>query len=144
MSVDKNAIRRDYEAGMSLRALALKYGCSKSAVNKWAKCENWQRGQMDTLADSSTDEQDRKRFVRICLTLLDKISEAMHTPEKLNARDIRALSAALLDMRQILNAVSAVEAEAQRLRIEGLRRQLETAGGGDITVRFVNTDDAEE
>ena len=143
--VDKPALRRDFEAGMSARALALKYGCSKSAVSKWAKREGWKRGQVDASPEVSTPDDDRpfNKLAALGVVLLDRISESLDRDEPISTRDLRSLAAALLDVRQLLNAVSPLEAEAQRLRIEGLRREIETASCGEVTVRFVDTDGAE-
>lgn len=142
----RQALRKDYEAGLSVRALALKYGCSKSAVSKWAKREGWEHGQVDASPEVSTPDDDRpfNKLAALGVVLLDRISESLSRNEPISTRDLRTLAAALLDVRQVLNAVSPLEAEAQRLRIEGLRRQIETASCGEVTVRFVDTDGAEE
>ena len=142
----KQALRKDYEAGLSVRALALKYGCSKSAVSKWARREGWEHGQVDTSPEVSTSDDDKpfNKIAALCIVLLDRISESLNRDEPISTRDLRSLAAALLDVRQLLNAVSPLEAEAQRLRIEGLRREIETASSGEVIVRFVDTDGAEE
>lgn len=142
----KQALRKDYEAGLSVRALALKYGCSKSAVSKWAKREGWEHGQVDASPEVSTSNDDKpfNKIAALCIVLLDRISESLNRDEPISTRDLRSLAAALLDVRQLLNAVSPLEAEAQRLRIEGLRREIETASSGEVIVRFVDTDSAEE
>lgn len=142
----KQALRKDYEAGLSVRALALKYGCSKSAVSKWAKREGWEHGQVDASPEVSTSDDDKpfNKIAALCIVLLDRISESLNRDEPISTRDLRSLAAALLDVRQLLNAVSPLEAEAQRLRIEGLRREIEAASSGEVIVRFVDTDCAEE
>lgn len=142
----KQALRKDYEAGLSVRALALKYGCSKSAVSKWAKREGWEHGQVDASPEVSTSNDDKpfNKIAALCIVLLDRISESLNRDEPISTRDLRSLAAALLDVRQLLNAVSPLEAEAQRLRIEGLRREIEAASSGEVIVRFVDTDCAEE
>lgn len=142
----KQALRKDYEAGLSVRALALKYGCSKSAVSKWAKREGWEHGQVDAPTEVSISDDDKpfNKLAALCAVLLDRISESLNRDEPISTRDLRSLAAALLDVRQLLNAVSPLEAEAQRLRIEGLRREIETASSGEVIVRFVDTDCAEE
>lgn len=43
--VDWTAIQADYEAGLSLRTLAAKYGPSKSTIQNRAKAEQWTVGQ---------------------------------------------------------------------------------------------------
>lgn len=142
----KQALRKDYEAGLSVRALALKYGCSKSAVSKWARREGWEHGQVDATQEVSTSDDDKpfNKLAALCAVLLDRISESLNRDEPISTRDLRSLAAALLDVRQLLNAVSPLEAEAQRLRIEGLRREIETASSGEVIVRFVDTDGVEE
>ena len=142
----KEAMRKDYEAGLSVRALALKYGCSKSAVSKWARREGWEHGQVDAPPEVSISDDDKpfNKLAALCAVLLDRISESLNRDEPISTRDLRSLAAALLDVRQLLNAVSPLEAEAQRLRIEGLRREIETASSGEVIVRFVDTDSAEK
>lgn len=153
---DKEAARRDYEAGMTLRAVALKYGVSKSLISKWAKADGWTKGaHVDKrppqdvrppieLPDLPPSEDKHTRILQMGNRLLDRVGEALESPEPISARDLRGLAATLLDVRQLINAVSPIEAEEQRLRIEGLRRQIEdTQSGEDVTVRIMGMTDAE-
>lgn len=54
MSTDWQAIRHDYESGLSLRTLAAKYNVKKSTIYDHVQAENWQKpdrtpaGQPDT------------------------------------------------------------------------------------------------
>lgn len=157
---DREAIRRDYEAGMSQRALALKYNYSKTAIQKMAKKGGW-----TVTGDRAGDHGDRvtanepitpgepsapsdayARLSALAYVLLDQVGAVIG--ETSAARDLRAIAATLLDVRQLLNAVSPVEGEEQKLRIEALRREMEqqTAGaaGREITVNFVNAEEAAE
>lgn len=153
---DKAAARRDYEAGMSMSAVALKYGVSKALVGKWAKNGEWTKGRrvddrppQDVrppieLPELPPSEDKHTRILQMGNRLLDRVGEALESPEPISARDLRGLAATLLDVRQLINAVSPIEAEEQRLRIEGLRRQIEeTQGGEDVTVRIMGMTDDE-
>lgn len=152
---DKEAARRDYEAGMTLRAVALKYGVSKSLISKWAKAEGWTKGvQVGERPPQDVrppielpdlpPEDKHTRILQMGNRLLDRVGEALESPEPISVRDLRGLAATLLDVRQLINAVSPIEAEEQRLRIEGLRRQIEdTQSGEDVTVRIMGMTDAE-
>ena len=152
---DKEAARRDYGAGMTLRAVALKYGVSKSLISKWAKAEGWTKGvQVDERPPQDVrppielpdlpPEDKHTSILQMGNRLLDRVGEALESPEPISARDLRGLAATLLDVRQLINAVSPIEAEEQRLRIEGLRRQIEdTQSGEDVTVRIMGMTDAE-
>ena len=149
--IDLEDVRRDYEAGMSLRALALKYNCSKSVVNKWAKRDNWKRGRVDKKPEDehrvSTAPEDRPDYERIralAVKLLDRVEDALDDPENTQAKALRAIGATLLDVRQLLNAVSPIEAEEQRLRIMQLQRDSTGEAGQEVKVCFVDTEGAEE
>lgn len=155
--IDREAVRRDYEAGMSLRALALKYGKGKTTIDKWAKRGQWtvdrgQGGQRDTdqteqPAESAIlhESEPYARLSAMGLRLLDHVGLTLDTGDPVSARDLRALASTLLDVRQLLNAVSPVEAEEQRLRIEGLRREAEqaTQTREPVEIKFVETEGAE-
>lgn len=157
--IDLEAVRRDYEAGMSLRSLALKYGCSKSAVNKWAKRDGWQRGQgghVDTVHTEDVEPPERQpeatadgpyqALAGLAGKVLARVDEALGDPKPISARDLRGIAATLLDIRQLLNAVSPLEAEEQRLRLQALQRETEQRGAAEreVTIRFVDTEGAEE
>lgn len=153
---DKEAARRDYEAGMTQREVALKYGVSKGLISKWAKAGEWARGAQVgkrppddvrppiELPELPPSEDKHARILQMGNRLLDRVGEALESPEPISARDLRGLAATLLDVRQLINAVSPIEAEEQRLRLEGLRRQIEeTQGGEDVTVRIMGMTDDE-
>lgn len=154
MAVDKEAMRRDYEAGMTLRAIALKYGCSHANVSKNAKKGGWERKGGDQVSAESTtetggapDATDYQRVRAMACRMLDRVGESLDDPEPISAKDLRSLAATLLDVRQLLNALAPIEAEEQRLRLESLRRQIQDAGeqnSREVTVRFVDTEGAEQ
>jgi hypothetical protein len=77
--------------------------------------------------------------------LLDRVGETLDSPKPIAPRDLRSISSTLLDVRQLLNALSPIEAEEQRLRIEGLRKQAEDSARmqASVTVQFVDTEEAE-
>lgn len=153
--IDREAARRDYEAGMSQRAVALKYGVSKSAVAKWAKRGGWTVGTsahgahmggvepVVTAVELPESTGEHERLRRIGLKLLDRVDLVLD--EAIQPKDLRAIAATLLDVRQLLNAVSPVEAEEQRLRIEGLRREAEQAAQTrePVEIKFIETGGAE-
>lgn len=148
--VDMEDVRRDYEAGMSLRALALKYNCSKSVVNKWAKQKGWQRGQVDRAATEKSSvstgeaEPDYARVRSLAVKLLDRVEDALDNPKPMDSKALRAIGATLLDVRQLLNAVSPVEAEEQRLRLTKLQRETEAGSeSSEINVRIIGMNEEE-
>lgn len=157
MAVDMEAMRRDYEAGMTLRALALKYGCGKTTVDKWVKRGKWTRGgqghgqggQKDVQPACELGELETPQAYQVVSALvyrlLDRVGEALDNPKPIPARDLRSISSTLLDVRQLLNAVSPVEAEEQRLRLVALQKQTEDAGKQQetVVVQFVDTEEAE-
>ena len=120
--IDKEAVRRDYEAGMATRAIALKYGCGKSVISKWAKKEGWvARGRVDACprpaptprqrpADEGAEDPDTFYVLNVLAAkLLVRVGETLTDPAPINARDLRSLASTLLDIRQLLHAVSPIE-----------------------------------
>ena len=150
MAADLEAVKRDYEAGMSLRAIGFKYGKSKSTIDKWAKTRGWQREGQIGQADIRPLPGSSSEYALVsgmAGRLLTRVGECLDDPEPICAKDLRSLAATLLDVRQLLNVLSPLEAEEQRLRLEGLRQQVEDAKGGAnkaVTVTFVATEGAEE
>lgn len=174
-AADIEAMRRDYEAGMTLRAIALKYGCSKSQADRIAKKKGWDRPggtkghcpkQMpqkpkepkpkrhpaEPIDPAELPELEAKTEFQIVQSytykLLDKVGEVLDDPMPLGARDLRSIASTLLDVRNLLNAVSPVEAEEQRLRIESLRRQTEAISGDkeeiDVSIMGMSVDEMSE
>lgn len=158
--VDLEAVRRDYEADMSLRDIALRHGCSKSVVNKWAKRNGWQRrrgpkvDKMQVSTATSTEyaqagekAPDFGRVSALALKLLDHVEQTLDYPEPLPVKDLRGIAATLIDVKEILHAVSPAEAEEQQARLQKLRADAENAAreeaGSEIQVRIMGMSEEE-
>jgi len=148
----------DYEAGLTVRAIASRYGVSKSTIQNWAKGGHWQRtgsvpvhilpGQSGHLDNGqelpcSEDYQAIREAARAVLAEVRGTLRA--NAGDVSARDLRAYAATLLDLRVVLNALSPREIEEQGLKLAALRREAESSSQTDseIVVRFDNTEGAE-
>lgn len=109
---------------------------------------------IDALQAIPTDEQliDLKRerlekFFQITDGMMDRILDAINSPDVITPYALKLLSSALRDLREMqgLNK-SALDEEEQRARIAKLRSELAVpeANENDVRVVFVSTDGAEE
>lgn len=153
----KKLAKIDYEAGLTVRAIAGRYGVSKSTVQNWAKGGNWQRtgsvpvhilpgqnGRPDTGPElpGSEDYQAIREAARAVLAEVRGTLKA--NAGDVSARDLRAFAATLLDLRVVLNALSPREIEEQGLKLEALRREASCAqADNSVVVRFEQTEGAE-
>ena len=155
----KRLAKIDYEAGLTVRAIAGRYGVSKSTVQNWAKGGNWKRsggslpvhilpgqaGQRDNCPELPGSE-DYQAIREAARAVLAEVRGTLKTNAgDVSARDLRAYAATLLDLRVVLNALSPREIEEQGLKLAALRREAESSSQTDseIVVRFDNTEGAE-
>lgn len=166
----KRLAKIDYEAGMSVRAIASRYGVGKSTVQDWVKREGWQRdssgeavpvhiiqpraGQSGQAGQPGrTDDgpvvigsEDYEAIREAARAVLAEVRGTLQANAgDVSARDLRAYAATLLDLRVVLNALSPREIEEQGLKLAALRREAESSSQTDseIVVRFDNTEGAE-
>ncbi len=155
--IDKEAVRADYRRGFSMRQLAAKYDVPKSTVGRWVKQYGWtqdksapvepaacappkETGQRDsgTAAGQWDGCEDYAAMREIALLAKDKAGEILRS-EHLNARDLRAATAALLDVRTLLGIQTPREAAESELRLLALQRETAQSGGREeVTIRFVD------
>lgn len=78
--------------------------------------------------------------------LLKKADDLLELDDALAPRDLKSLSSMLLDVRTLLNILSPREAAEQEMRIAAMKRQAqeEQKASAEVTVRFVDTEGAEE
>lgn len=133
---DWKKIKREYiRGGVSYRKLAEKYGVSFSTLRKVASKEKWTdlRNKAEAKRDSkiveSVASQDAKRLDKIqsvADVLLDKIAEGIENGTLIvEAKDIRALTSSLKDLREIKGIKSDLDMKEQIARIDKLRREAE-------------------
>ena len=130
---DWQAIKTEYiTTDTSYRKLADKYGVHYQAICQRSKAEGWiaQREQYKNNTITKTVDKISKqqvaratRIKNVADKLLDKI-EAMADTIK-TAKDLRALSAAVKDLKEIQGVKSDLDRQEQQARIDNLRKQAE-------------------
>lgn len=147
---DWAAMKMEYiTTDTSYRKLAEKYGVSRVQVGNVGREEGWvelRRQHLDNIVTKTveaTEQQEINRTMRILAVsdkLLDKIEAIVDTVgTDTTAKAIRALTAAVKDLREIQGIKSELDSEEQRARIANLRRQAEkedVSGGEVIEVVF--------
>lgn len=148
--VDWLAVKTEYvTTATSYRELARKYGVSRKTIADRGKAGNWvqERGQY---RDESTTKmkaaaaqgqaERAERFVSAADKLLGKIEEIVGSDNEqpLAPKDIRALTAAMGDLKGIMGIQSNADAREQEARIANLERQAraDVEKDPEITVRL--------
>ena len=131
---DWQAIKTEYiTTDTSYRKLAQKHGIHYKVISERGKNEGWVelRSQYrdKTLTDSldkiSKKESDRAARIRsVADKLLIKIENMVNNVE--SAKDLRALTAAMKDLKEIQGVKSDLDTREQEARIANLRRQAES------------------
>ena len=132
---DWAAIKTEYiTTDTSYRKLAQKYGMNVTNIAKKASAEGWveQRKQYAIETQSRTlekiSQQEANRAAKIHSVadkLLQKIEAIADSSRPMNSRDIRALTAAVKDLKEIQNVRSDADRREQEARIANLQRQSE-------------------
>lgn len=163
-------VRADYlSTGMSYKKLAEKHGVSLSTLKKRAAAEHWTRAReavengldgTEPVDGTGTDiavpeitagiETKRNRlatFMQASDAMMDRILDALTSPEIISPYSLKLLASALRDLREMqgLNK-SELDIEEQRARIDKLRsdtRKEESVENHGIVVEFVDTFGAE-
>lgn len=130
---DWSAIKTEYiTTETSYRKLAKKYGVGESTIFAKASKEKWveqkEQHQSTTVAKalSRISDKEAERAAKVHTVadkLLDKIDEIICVMGALEPKDLRALTAALKDLKEIQNCRTELDLREQEARIENLRRQ---------------------
>lgn len=130
---DWAAIKTEYiTTDTSYRKLAQKYGVNHTNVAKKAKAESWveqrkqyaSKQQAKTLEKISQQEANRAAKIHsVADKLLLKIEAMADSSRPMNSKDIRALTAAIRDLKEIQNVRSDADRREQEARIANLQRQ---------------------
>lgn len=133
--IDWAKIRTEYitNSSASYRQLAKKYGVNVTNIAKKAKTEGWvearkqheTRTHTKTLEKISQQEAARAaRIYRVADSLLDKIEGMISAADvgDLTPRDIRALTAAVIDLAQTHGVRPDADRREQEARIANLQR----------------------
>lgn len=129
---DWKAIKTEYiTTDTSYRKLAQKYGVSTTQICNVGRDEKWvkQREQFLNKTTAKTIEkisqQEAARAAKIHSVadkLLTKIEAIADGSRPLSSRDIRALTAAIKDLKEIQNVRSDADRREQEARIDNLRK----------------------
>ena len=150
--VDWLAVKTEYvTTATSYRELARKYGVSRKTIADRGKAGNWvrERGQY---RDESTSKMKAAaaegqaeravRFASVADRLLAKIEYIVDADgaQTMTPKDIRALTAAMGDLKEIMDIRSKADAREQEARIANLERQARAEVEKDnvVTVRMMD------
>ena len=132
---DWKAIKTEYiTTDTSYRKLAQKYGVNVTNIAKKASAENWveqrkqyaTKMQAKTLEKISQQEADRAAKIHsVADKLLNKIEALVESGRPLDTKGIRALTAAVKDLKEIQSIRSELDKQEQEARIANLRKQAE-------------------
>lgn len=150
---DWQAIKTEYiTTDTSYRKLAQKYGVSATQICNVGRDEKWveQREQFlskttaKTLEKISQQEANRAAKIHsVADKLLLKIEAIVESGELLDTKGIRALTAAVKDLKEIQSVRTELDKQEQEARIANLRKQadkeddnkepIQVIIGGDLT-----------
>lgn len=125
----------------SYRKLAQKHGVNVTNIAKKASIENWveERKRYITNTQTKTIEkisrQEASRAARIHTVadkLLNKIEAMVDGEEMLDSKCVRALTAAVKDLKEIQSIRSALDEQEQEARIAHLRKQADLDKQKDV------------
>ena len=146
---DWQAIKTEYiTTDTSYRKLSQKHGIGYQAICHKSKEEGWiaQREQYRNETITKTveviveQEVDRaRRILTVADKLLDKIEAMVDTvePVDMTPKSIRALTAAVKDLREIQGVKSELDSEEQRARIANLRKQADKGDDNKEPVQII-------
>ena len=144
--MDWQQIKTEYiTTDTSYRKLAQKHGVNVTNIAKKAKAEGWveQRKQYATEMQTKTldaigkQQVDRAaKILTVADKLLNKIDEMVESmnPLDMAPKSIRALTAAVRDLKEIQGVKSPLDEQEQEARIANLRKQAEKDDTNDTGV----------
>lgn len=138
---DWKLIKAEYIAGgTSYRKLAEKYGVKMSALRSVAEREKWVelKAQAQHKTDSEIVKSVSKRqakqavgIIKVADRLLKRI-EKIAASDNIGAKDIKNLTSALKDLREIKGIKSDSDVREQEARIRKLEREAEREDGKEM------------
>lgn len=133
MGIDWSAIKTEYiTTDTSYRKLAQKYGVHHTIIGHRAKDEKWvelrrqhiDKTQAKTLEKISQQEANRAAKIHsVADKLLNKIEAIADSDKAISSKDIRALTAAIRDLKEVQNVRSDADRREQEARIANLQKQ---------------------
>ena len=151
---DWQAIKTEYiTTDTSYRKLAQKYGVSTTQICNVGRYEKWveQREQYLNKTTAKTIEiisqQEANRAAKIHSVadkLLLKIEAIVESGNPLDTKGIRALTAAVKDLKEIQSVKSALDEQEQRARIANLQKQADKTDDNKEPIQVIIVDDLME
>ena len=151
---DWQAIKTEYiTTDTSYRKLAQKYGVSTTQICNVGRDEKWveQREQYLNKTTAKTIEkisqQEANRAAKIHSVadkLLLKIEAMVESEEALDTKSIRALTAAVKDLKEIQSVRSELDKQEQEARIANLRKQADKEDVNTEPIKVIIGDDLNE
>lgn len=145
--MDWTAARDEYiQGGVTYRQLAAKYNVPLRTLGKRAKAEDWvglRQQVIDksaTLAAEAAAQAKADMATRIYDSaglMLEKVLDALQ--DAITPKDIRALTAAVKDIREIVGVKSAGDQAEQEARIAALRSKADRDDDGKNAAELVVT-----
>lgn len=132
---DWQSIKTEYiTTDTSYRKLARKYDVHYKVIADRGKAENWVelRSQhrdktltktLDKIAENKAKRLSR--FEAVADKLLERIERRVESDVPLGPKDMRAITASMKDLKEIVGVKSDLDAQEQQARIDNLRRHAE-------------------
>lgn len=128
-------IKRDYIAGKgSYRELAAKYGVPFRTLADRAGAEQWVALREQARNKSVTKTVDKlaaangvadTKMQEAAAELIGKVTDGIKGTDPMNARNLKAYSGVLRDLKEVLDLRAPLDIKEQEARIEKLRRESE-------------------
>lgn len=145
--MDWTAARDEYiQGGVTYRQLAEKYSVPLRTLGKRAKAEDWVGLRQQVVDKSATLAADAAAQAKADMAtriydsaglMLDKVLDALQQDDAITPKDIRALTAAVKDIREIVGVKSAGDQAEQEARIAALRSKADRDDDSKNTAQLV-------
>lgn len=143
--MDWTAARDEYiQGGVTYRQLAAKYNVPLRTLGKRAKAEDWVKLRQQVVDKSATLAADAAAQAKADMAtriydsaglMLEKVLDALQ--DDITPKEIRALTAAVKDIREIVGIKSAGDQAEQEARIAALRSKADRDDDGKNTAQLV-------
>ena len=151
---DWQAIKTEYiTTETSYRKLAQKYGIHYKVISERGKDEKWvelrsqHRDKTLTKTLDKISQQEANRAAKIHSVadkLLMKIEAMVESEEPLDTKGIRALTAAVKDLKEIQSVRTDLDRQEQEARIANLRKQADKEDDNKEPIKVILGDDLME